>query len=548
MKEIAKVSLQNEMDLILSHRRSMKLAELAGLSLSAQTTFATAVSEVARDVIDNGINGYLVLGIYTATPQKSVAAYVYDSRTNLSLQAPALQNARKLVNRFQYTGTPEASCIEMYYHLPTVVRQLDQKITEWQEQFNYDAPISPYDEIKRKNEQLQELADRLKASENQYRVLTNALPLIIFTLNSKGSIVYANNWMHTYTGFTPDQINTANWKQVLHPEDYSSFYSLLGDIVTTQAGNLKLQCRIREAHSGSYIWHQVFVAPLQEVHRPDDYFIGYIVDIHAQKEFEQASRDNTELKATQQRLKENELELTQKIHQLNRSNNDLEQFAYIASHDLQEPVRKMIFYSDYFSKQYAHLTDNKGSIYLENMLQASHRMRNLINDLLSYSKIRKEVTSFEQVSLQKAAGIALQDLELTIKEKQAKVTVDALPVIEGDFSQLTQVFQNIVSNALKYSKEQEPLQLHIYPVTDNTGMVHLHFKDNGIGFDTRYLPKMFTLFQRLHGKDEYEGTGFGLAICKKIVDLHNGVIDAVSEPGKGADFIVSLPETQNKKQ
>ncbi|GGH74430.1 hypothetical protein HNQ91_004802 [Filimonas zeae] len=548
MKEIAKVSLQNEMDLILSHRRSMKLAELAGLSLSAQTTFATAVSEVARDVIDNGINGYLVLGIYTATPQKSVAAYIYDSRTNLSLQAPALQNARKLVNRFQYTGTPEASCIEMYYHLPTVVRQLDQKITEWQEQFNYDAPISPYDEIKRKNEQLQELADRLKASENQYRVLTNALPLIIFTLNRKGSIVYANNWMHTYTGFTPDQINTANWKQVLHPEDYSSFYSLLGDIVTTQAGNLKLQCRIREAHSGSYIWHQVFVAPLQEVHRPDDYFIGYIVDIHAQKEFEQASRDNTELKATQQRLKENELELTQKIHQLNRSNNDLEQFAYIASHDLQEPVRKMIFYSDYFSKQYAHLTDNKGSIYLENMLQASHRMRNLINDLLSYSKIRKEVTSFEQVSLQKAAGIALQDLELTIKEKQAKVTVDVLPVIEGDFSQLTQVFQNIVSNALKYSKEQEPLQLHIYPETDNTGMVHLHFKDNGIGFDTRYLPKMFTLFQRLHGKDEYEGTGFGLAICKKIVDLHNGVIDAVSEPGKGADFIVSLPETQNKKQ
>jgi PAS domain S-box-containing protein len=524
----------------------MKLAELAGLSLSAQTTFATAVSEVAREVIDNGMNGHLVLGIHTSLPQKSVAAYIYDQRTNLSLQVPALQNARKLVNRFQFTGTPEMSCIEMYYNLPSTARHLDKKVDEWKEQFNFDAPLSPYDEIKRKNEQLQELADRLKASESQYRVLTNSLPLIIFTLNSKGSIIYANNWMQVYTGFTPEQINTANWKQVVHPEDYAGFYSLLGDIVATQAGNLKIQCRIREAHGGQYVWHQVFIAPLQEVHRPDDYFIGYIVDIHAQKEFEQASQDNQELKKTQQKLKENEQELTYKIHQLNRSNNDLEQFAYIASHDLQEPVRKMIFYSDYFNKQYAHLTDNKGTVYLNNMLQASHRMRNLINDLLSYSKIRKEATVFEQVNLTAVATVVLQDLELVIREKQAVIRVDDLPVIEGDFSQLSQVFQNMISNALKYSKAAEPLHLHIYSVSDNQDMEHIHFHDNGIGFDTKYLPKMFTLFQRLHGKDEYEGTGFGLAICKKIVDLHSGVIDAVSQADKGADFIVSLPVTQNK--
>lgn len=546
MREIAKVSLQNEMDLILSHRRSMKLAELAGLSLSAQTTFATAVSEVAREVIDNGHNAYLVLGIYTATPQKSVAAYIYDSRTNLSLQEPALQNARKLVSRFQFTGTPDTSCIEMYYHLPAAVRNLDKKILEWRDQFTNDSPLSPYDEIKRKNEQLQELADKLKASESQYRTLTNALPLIIFTLNNRGNIVYANDWLHLYTGFTAEEVNIANWKQVVHPDDHAAFYSLLGDIVTTKAGNLKIQCRIREARSNSFIWHQLFITPLQETHMPDDYFIGYIVDIHAQKEFEQAIRDNRELKETQQRLKENEHELRNNIHQLNRSNTDLEQFAYIASHDLQEPVRKMIFYSDYFNRQYSHLTDAKGTVYLQNMLQASNRMRNLINDLLSYSKIRKEATVFEQVKLQEVAAITLQDLELTIKEKNATITIDPLPAVEGDFGQLTQVFQNMVSNALKYSKDELPLHLHIFAHTDSLEMVQLHFKDNGIGFDTKYLSKMFTLFQRLHGKDEYEGTGFGLAICKKIVDLHNGTIEADSKPGEGADFIVSLPLEQNK--
>lgn len=545
MKEIAKVSLQNEMDLILSHRRSMKLAELAGLSLSAQTTFATAVSEVAREIIENGLNGYLILGIYTATPQKSVAAYIYDSRTTLSLQHSALQNARKLVSRFQFTGTPDSSCIEMYYNLPSVVRNLDKKITEWREQFITDIPLSPYDEIKRKNEQLQELADKLKASESEYRTLTNALPLIIFTLNSKGNIIYANNRLQSFTGFTAEEINTTNWKQVVHTEDHPAFYSLLSDIVATKAGNLKIQCRLREVHTSNYIWHQLFIAPLQETHMPDDYFIGYIVDIHAQKEFEQATRDNRQLKETQQRLKENEQELRQNIHQLNRSNTDLEQFAYIASHDLQEPVRKMIFYSDYFNRQYSHLTDSKGALYLQNMLQASNRMRNLINDLLSYSKIRKEATVFEPVNLQEVAAIALQDLELIIKEKKVNVQVDPLPTIEGDFSQLTQVFQNIISNALKYSKNDVLLYLHVFTTTGSEN-VQVHFKDNGIGFDTKYLPKMFTLFQRLHGKDEYEGTGFGLAICKKIVDLHNGSINAISEPGNGAEFIVTLPTEQNK--
>lgn len=546
MREIVRVSLQNEMDLILSHRRSMRLAELAGLSLSAQTTFATAVSEIAREVIDNGIDGYLVLGIFTASPQKSIAAYIFDKRTNLSLQTPALQNARKLVSRFQLSGAPEICCIEMYYHLPLTIRNLDKKIQDWSEQFGQDMPISPYEEIKRKNEQLQQLADRLKASENQYRVLTNALPLIIFTMDSQGNMVYANDWMYLYTGYTAEAINRSTWQQVVHPDDYSSFSSLFNDIITAKAGTVKIQCRIKDTRTNEFVWHLIFISPLQEMHMPDDFFIGYIVDIHTQKEFERTLQHNKELEETQQLLKENEQKLRHNIHQLNRSNTDLEQFAYIASHDLQEPIRKMIFYSDYFYKNYSPLIDIKGTTYLKNMLQASNRMRNLINDLLSYSKIRKEAAVFAPINLAEVAATSVHDLELRIKEKNAVITVEPLPVIEGDFGQMLQLFQNLISNALKYCKTDEPPMMSISAHAAENGMINIHFKDNGIGFDIKYLPKMFTLFQRLHGKDEYEGTGFGLAICKKIIDLHNGTIDAASTPGQGACFTVSLPIEQNK--
>ncbi|RXK82809.1 ATP-binding protein [Filimonas effusa] len=546
MKEIARVSLSNEMDLILAHRRSMKLAEIAGLSLSAQTTFATAVSEVARLILDRSREGVLKVGIYSLGREQAVVAYICDRRADISLKNPELQNARKLVNKFQITTTPEEVCIELYYNIPLLIRNIEQKIKDWQTMFSQDLPVSPYEEIKRKNEQLLLLAEKLKASENQYRTLTNALPLIIFTLNSKGQVVYTNNWMHTYTGYTADQLNEEKWQQVVHPEDHPSFLMMLQNVAAAEGAIIKTQCRIKDALTGRFNWHVISVSPLQEESN-SDLFIGYIVDIHAQKEFEQAMRDNQHLKEIQHKLTRNEMELRHNINQLNRSNTELQQFAYVASHDLQEPVRKMIFYSDYFHKNYSQLIDEKGSLFLNNMLHASYRMRNLINDLLSFAKIRKEDTSFEPVELNEIASEALRDLEITINDKKASIHIAPLPAIEGNAIQLVQLFENIIANALKYGKTDVAPEIQIQARFTDDQQVRISFADNGIGFETKYLPKMFTLFQRLHGIGEYEGTGFGLAICKKIVDLHNGTIDASSTPGAGAVFTVTLPLLQSKK-
>lgn len=541
MKEIARVTLSNEMDLILAHRRSMKLAELAGLSLSVQTTFATAVSEVSRNIIENGQAGYLMLSINTSVTENYLVATIRDNRKDVPLKEQGIYYARKLVNRFNLYTSDEGTMIEMQLLIPPSVKFIEKKIADWQNSFSNDEPLSPYEEIKRQNEQLQSLTNQLKSSESQYRTLTNALPLIIFSLNGEGQLIFANQWLYNYAGKSIDELNYDHWQSVIHPDDLVAFQGLFSEVVAHHLTHAKIECRLRQKSTGHYFWHLAAVAAVETENdvTPGIRYIGYMVDIHTQKEFE-------ELKQVKEKLQRNELELHNIIHHLNLSNRELEQFAYVASHDLQEPVRKMIFYSDYFLQNYASLIDETGAGFLQKMLDASHRMRTLITDLLAFSRIRKEETTFQQVDLNKVVKGALQDLEMLIAEKGALVTCDPLPGLEGNYSQLVQLFENILSNALKYSQETGQPVIHISAQTADEHIV-IAIKDNGIGFEEKYLPKMFTLFQRLHGKHEYYGTGLGLAICKKIADLHSGRIDAVSTPGKGATFTVTLPAIQINK-
>jgi hypothetical protein len=230
------------------------------------------------------------------------------------------------------------------------------------------------------------------------------------------------------------------------------------------------------------------------------------------------------------------------IEELARSNQELQQFAFVASHDLQEPVRKLLFYSDYLLSQYTGSLDQKGVDYLENMRSASQRMRSLIQDLLLFSQINSEELKYNEVDLNKIAQEALQDFEIAIEEKGAVLTIQPLPAIKGDERMMRQLFENIISNSLKYSNTTT------HPVIDIScqqkgQFFELSFKDNGIGFDEQYLPQMFTLFQRLHNRKIYDGTGLGLSICRKIVDLHGGKIWAEGKEGHGAIFYVSLPIT-----
>src|SRR6476661_525754 len=220
MHEIAKVTLENEMDLILAHKRSMKLAELAGLSLSAQTTFATAVSEVSRNTIDSRKSGCLILSVESDHRDKYIVACLKDEQVPSEKSREGLEYAKRLVNKYQVTTKGTETSIELFYYIAPSFRLDIAKLDEWRSLFRNEPPISPYEELKRKNEQLQDLAERVQKSEDQYKILTNALPLIIFSLDPRGELIYANEWLTRYSGETVDSLNKSKWKNVIHKEDY----------------------------------------------------------------------------------------------------------------------------------------------------------------------------------------------------------------------------------------------------------------------------------------------------------------------------------------
>ena len=544
MIEIARVTLNNEMDLILAHRRSMKLAELTGLSLPAQTTFATAVSEVSRSAIENVKNSCLILSIANPVRQEKYIVASIQNGDMLFAESDGFEHAKKLVNKFHVSKSESQSTIELHFFIPSSNKINHPQINEWKKLFTQDRPISPYEEIKRKNEQLQLLAVKLQESEEQYKTLTNSLPLIIFSMDKKGDVIYSNEWLTQYTGLTTTQLNENKWKDVVHKKDYDSFVLLLNEKITSTASNIKLQCRLKNIESQQYLWHLISLSPLNDEKGITLYWIGFMVDINTQKVFEETLKDNRELKETQLQLKQNEQNLQVIIMELNRSNRELQEFAYVASHDLQEPVRKIIYYSDYLLVKNKDKLDNDSQAYLSIMINASHRMRNLIRDLLSYSEINQQ-SGFTEIDLNELMQEALQDLELSIRSREAIVECSQLPVIEGNVMLMRQLFTNIIANSIKYSKADIRLQLSItHQCFDNR--IEISFRDNGVGFDEIYVNKIFSLFQRLHSREKYEGTGLGLAICRKIVEVHGGSLVATSQIGEGATFIATLPIKQGK--
>lgn len=540
MQEIARVSIENEMDLILAHKRSMKLAELAGLSLSAQTTFATAVSEISRTPIEANKAAWLVLSVDNGKRDKYIVACLKEEHAQTDKSNEGLENARKLVNKYNVFTKGTETSIELFYYIVPQFRIDVAKLDEWRTIFRNEPPVSPYEELKKKNEMLHELSEKIQKSETQYKIVTNSLPLLIFSLNADGHLLYANEWLLHLTGETIDSLNTNKWNKVIHEEDYTPFSLLRKSDFAMGFTVVKAQLRIKNKETGEYLWHQVSLSPFKKEKGELQYWIGYMADIHAQKIVEQTLQDNFELKETQRQLKENQAVMASYIEELNRSNLELQQFAFVASHDLQEPVRKLLFYSDYLLSQYGDSIGMKGTEFLQNMQTAAQRMRNLIQDLLTFSQIDKQKIEFVPVDLNQVANEAMQDLEIVIEEKKAAFHIESLPSISGDAGMMRQLFENIIANSIKYSKPAETPFIDIRYIPKNGSHI-ITFKDNGIGFNEKYLPQMFTLFQRLHNKKEYEGTGLGLAICRKIVEIHNGKIWAEAKEGEGATFYVSLP-------
>jgi PAS domain S-box-containing protein len=246
------------------------------------------------------------------------------------------------------------------------------------------------------------------------------------------------------------------------------------------------------------------------------------------------------------RVEERTAELKKANEALERSNKALGEFAYVASHDLQEPLRKIQTFADRL-KSMSDLEDDRARDYLSRIDKSSGRMRILIQDLLTYSRMAVNQEPFTRFNLKEPIEEALTNLQVLIEESRGSIDIGALPDIFADPVQIRQLFQNLVSNALKYRGDQDPV-VNIYDASSETKRFYeIHVKDNGIGFDEMYLDKIFQPFQRLHGKgDFYQGTGIGLAICRRIVENHGGMLTARSQPGKGSTFIVKLPRKKSR--
>jgi PAS domain S-box-containing protein len=247
---------------------------------------------------------------------------------------------------------------------------------------------------------------------------------------------------------------------------------------------------------------------------------------------------------TEQRRFEAMLEL--QAEELRRSNAELERFASVASHDLQEPLRKIQAFGQRLEAKYASHLPEDGQDYLARMKNAAARMQALIQDLLTFSRLTTKAQPFEPVVLEAIVHDVISDLVVPLEQTGGHVEVGVLPTIEADALQLRQLFQNLVGNALKFHREGVPPVVRISAEVED-GLCRLLIEDNGIGFEEKYLDRIFEVFQRLHGRTEFEGTGMGLAICRKIAERHHGTITAQSAPGHGATFVITLPLAQSKQ-
>lgn len=268
---------------------------------------------------------------------------------------------------------------------------------------------------------------------------------------------------------------------------------------------------------------------------------------------ESLEKEIEERKINEEKIKLLNYQLVENNEQLKSTIEELDRFAYVASHDLQEPLRKIMLFSDKISMKFKNQVDEEALGYLQKVVKASERMQQLVNDLLKFSRHTHDVYGFERTDLNEILNDVLLDIEHEIQKKTAKISAGQLPVIWAIPSQIRQLFQNLISNSLKFARPDLLPEIHITAeqlnvlledgINENRGIYYkIYVRDNGIGFDPKYAEDIFVVFKRLHSYHEFEGTGIGLSICKKIVDKHNGYISAESKLNEGSTFIITLPE------
>lgn len=383
---------------------------------------------------------------------------------------------------------------------------------------------------------------KIQESEERFRNVANSAPVLIWMCSTDRLYYFFNTEWLKYTGRTMEQENGNGWTEGIHPDDRLKYLN-----VFTAAFDRKeefyVEYRLRR-HGGQYRWISDNGVPRFTTEGIFEGYIGACMDIEDQKTFA------TELA---KQVKERTIELERKNVILENMNTELKSFAYISSHDLQEPLRKIQFYANYIEEQEQNLSE-KGRAYFNRMHAAATRMRRLIDDLLSYSRINESQPAFQPVDIKTLAEEVCDEFKERILEKHATIVMPDSCMITVIPFQMKQLFSNLLSNSLKFSNPQcSPVikisckyktaeSLNKSVPQEKNAHYEIIFSDNGIGFEDIYKAKIFELFQRLHVKEEYEGTGIGLSIVKKVVEAHEGTITVETEVNKGTTFFISIPK------
>lgn len=403
------------------------------------------------------------------------------------------------------------------------------------------APSNAVDALARANAALiAEIGVRMRAEESLERrdrflesVIDN-VPDMIFVKDARDlRFVRFNRAGEEMLGFRREELLGKN-DHDLFPKEEADFFTA-NDLEVLRGGTLRdiPSEPIHTRHKGLR-WLHTKKIPITDEKGQPLYLLGISEDITERK---QAEEDK--LRA--------EEELQERATELARSNEELEQFAYVASHDLQEPLRKIQAFGNLLATTSGAALGAESKDYLDRILGATNRMRTLIQDLLALSRVTSQAGPFVPVELATIARGTLNDLEVQIAESHAEVIVSELPQVRADPVQMRQLFQNLIGNALKFHREGEPPWIMVSSMSDGE-LVELAFEDRGIGFEQKYADRVFKPFQRLHARDRYPGTGIGLAICRKIVERHGGGIQVTSEPGRGTTFLITLRATPNMRE
>lgn len=372
--------------------------------------------------------------------------------------------------------------------------------------------------------------EAIRQKEQKFRLLAENLPQIVWVSDFAGNYEYRSTRWFEYFG-TEDIEN--GWISRCHPHDRDRAVSEW-NIGKTDQRSFQFEVRIRDSN-GNYRWHRAVAEPITDDQGTVVKWVGAFIDIHDMKTLE--DQLNTLV--------------TKRTSELARSNEDLQQFAHVASHDLKEPVRKVKTFIDRLLHEFSDTLPERAVNYLGRIDRASNRMQAMINGVLDFAQLDTSPIAHEKIDFDDLLAKIKEDLELVIADSKAEFNYRNLMPLTGTPILIYQLFYNLISNSLKFARPGIPPRISItterilneraHP-TDNRSFIRISLQDNGIGFLNAHAEDIFKTFVRLHSRDQYEGTGLGLALCRKIVDRHGGVISAEGVEGQGARFIIDLPE------